>query len=72
MGSKTDNFGDAVSVDFHCVGVVNRKKFKKHVGRVQYTNLRCDNCDQWWIMLCLDQKKVRCPWCGAKCKTKHI
>ena len=72
MPSKYDDYSESVTVSIvEAVTVVNRKRLKEE--KLTYTNLQCNNCQEWWLMLCLgDRKKVRCPWCGAKCKTKRI
>jgi len=71
MSSKYDDYDEAATVAISgAVAMVNRERLKKE--RLTYTNLRCGNCREWWLMLCLgDKKKVRCPWCGAKCKREE-
>ena len=72
MSSNIDQYDNTVTVDFIAVAVIEKKRLKKSKG-VAYTNLRCDHCMEWWIMLCLGKKrKVCCPWCGADCKVKRM
>jgi len=53
------------------VAIVKRERHEKE--KLSYTNCQCKKCKEWWIMLCIgDLKKLRCPWCGAKCKRKEI
>ena len=67
MGSKSADDGVNVSMEFEIVAVTNADRYKKF--HHSYTNLHCDNCKEWWIMICLgDKKKVYCPWCASKLK----
>lgn len=71
MGSESGKYDNTATFDFNVVAVVNENRIHEK-KKATYTNLRCDNCKEWWIMICLDQKKVWCPWCGAKCKVKNL
>ena len=71
MSSLNDRYDDTVVMDFNAIIVLNKERAKTS-AKSTYTNLRCDYCKEWWVMLCLDdRKKVYCPWCGAKCKVKE-
>lgn len=67
MGSVAEPETTAVTVNFPCVAVVNKDRLER-AEKVEYMNIECPTCKEWWIMICLDQKKIRCPWCGQKVK----
>jgi hypothetical protein len=71
MSSQSGKYDDTVTVTISMVTVVNTDRFKKSI--LDYTNLRCDSCKEWWVMLCIgDTKTVTCPWCDAKCEITNL
>lgn len=71
MGSSLDRYDDTVVVDIpQAAAVVNTKRFKRYMQQINYSNVRCDSCGEWWLMVCIDVDKVFCPWCGTKCEVK--
>lgn len=70
MGNKINLSEIPATVNFEAVAVVNRIRI--NTEPLRYTNLKCGECDEWWIMLCLGKKeKVICPWCGTPNKVLH-
>jgi len=70
MSSISDGFDVTVTMHFEMVAVTRAERAK--ANEPKYTNLRCDSCWEWWVMICLDKKKVFCPWCGEKLTVKNL
>jgi hypothetical protein len=72
MGSNSGRYDDTVVVNFPAEGVVAIKRFKKHMKKITYTNIRCNVCGEWWMMICIDSKTLYCPYCSANCEVEGI
>ena len=67
--------GKDLTIDFNCKAVISIKQFKSMgKGAVPtYTNLNCNLCGEWWIVMCVaDKKEMYCTWCGAICRLEEM